>query len=224
MSFHDCWNYSMRVRFGKAFLPPRPHGAGEGTTQRLRKGRGRTAASFLSRKPIRFAVKHLKNFLRGTAGFPDPIAKLFPIERNLHVPQSFQPNAYLFKAAFIATYPSTSKVGKETHCDAYSGLEYLLFFCFQYSLIGGDTPFLFLVGQLSLVPCVNVELVFILIDDPIIQCFVQTCRIKRFRDIFPDPADGIKVFGFVDSRKFLYAAVSYNHGIPIEDISHSTML
>lgn len=30
MSFHDCWNYSMRVRFGKAFLPPCPRGAGEG--------------------------------------------------------------------------------------------------------------------------------------------------------------------------------------------------
>ncbi|WP_418170378.1 hypothetical protein, partial [Akkermansia sp.] len=75
-----------------------------------------------------------------------------------------------------------------------------------------------------LAPCTNVESVFILIDDPIIQRFAQTCRIKRFRDIFPNPADGIEMFGFADSRKFLYAAIPYNQGIPIKDISHSTML
>ncbi|MBS6840345.1 MULTISPECIES: hypothetical protein [Akkermansia] len=193
----------------------------------LHRGSGKEAGDlllFLRRKSIKFAAKHLKNLLRGTVRLPDPIVKIFPIDRNPHVPQSFQLDVYLFKAAFIATCPSPSKVGKETHYDAYFGLEYLLFFCFQYSLIDGDTPFLFSVGQISLAPCTNVESVFILIDDPIIQRFAQTCRIKRFRDIFPNPADGIEMFGFADSRKFLYAAIPYNQGIPIKDISHSTML
>ncbi|MCD8063999.1 hypothetical protein [Akkermansia sp.] len=166
----------------------------------------------------------MKNILRGTVGFPDPIVKLFPIDRNPHVPQPFQLDVYLFKAVFIATYPSTSKVGKKAHYDAYSGLKYSLFFCFQYSLIDGDTPFLFSVGQISLAPCIDVESVFTLIDDPVIQRFAQTCRIKRFGDIFPDPADGVEMFGFADSRKFLYAAIPYNQGIPIKDISHGTML
>ncbi|WP_215429530.1 hypothetical protein [Akkermansia muciniphila] len=107
----------------------------------------------------------MKNFLRGAAGFPDPIVKLFPIDRNPHVPQLFQSNAYVFRPAIVTIYPSASNAKKVPHYHAYFNVEHILLFCFQYSLIDGYTPLLLYFGQIPLPPCISIETAFILTDD-----------------------------------------------------------